>query len=110
MRMVGILAAGLVVVVTGTLGPVLTAEAAAEMSVNQALAAQDGRSAAVAGYVVGQPVATDSVLRSGFTADTALALADSAAETDTARMLYVQVTSVYRGTFGLRTNPDLMGR
>jgi endonuclease I len=110
MRMVGVLAAGLVVVVAGTLGPVLTAEAAAELTVGQALAAQDGRSAAVAGYVVGQPVASDSVLRSGFTADTALALADSAGETDTARMLYVQVTSAYRGTFGLRTNPDLMGR
>jgi endonuclease I len=110
MRMVGVLAVGLVVVVAGTLGPVLTAQAAAELSVGQALAAQDGRSAAVAGYVAGQPVATDSVLRSGFTADTALALAESAGETDTARMLYVQVTSAYRAEFGLRTNPGLMGR
>jgi endonuclease I len=110
LRLVGTLTAALVVVIVGTLGPMFTAQAAAELTVGQALAAQDGRTAAVAGYVVGQPVATDSVLRSGFTADTALALAESAGETDTARMLYVQVTSGYRGTFGLRTNPDLMGR
>lgn len=86
------------------------ATAAADISVAAALAAQDGRAASVAGYVVGQPVATNSVLRSGFTADTALAIADSAAETGTARMLYVQVTSAYRASFGLRANPGLLGQ
>jgi endonuclease I len=91
-------------------GVVRTASAAADLSVAAALAAQDGRSAAVTGYVVGQPVATDSVLRSGFTADTAIAIADQASEARTARMLYVQVTSGFRAAFGLRTNPGLMGR
>jgi endonuclease I len=83
---------------------------AADLSVSQALAAQDGRSASVIGYVVGQPTAESTVLRSGFTGDTALALADSASETGTTRMLYVQITTGFRASFGLLSNPSLMGR
>ena len=97
-------AAGAVVVTTST------AAVAADLSVAQAIAAQDGRSASVAGYVVGQPTATTTVLRSGFTGDTALALADTAGETGTTRMLYVQITAAYRASFGLQSNPSLMGR
>ncbi|MEV0135549.1 endonuclease [Dactylosporangium sp. NPDC050688] len=97
-------AAGAVVVTTST------AAVAADLSVAQAIAAQDGRSASVAGYVVGQPTATTTVLRSGFTGDTALALADTASETGTTRMLYVQITTAYRASFGLQSNPSLMGR
>ncbi|WP_327000213.1 endonuclease [Dactylosporangium sp. NBC_01737] len=96
--------AGAAVVMTST------AAVAADLSVSQALAAQDGRSASVVGYVVGQPTATSTVLRSGFTGDTALALADSASETGTTRMLYVQITASYRASFGLQSNPSLMGR
>jgi endonuclease I len=99
--LVGLLAGGVVVA---------PASAEAELTVAAALAAQDGRAAPVAGFVVGQPVSAGSVLRSGFTGDTAIAIADSASETGTARMLYVQVTSAYRAAFGLRTNPGLMGR
>ncbi|MET7422628.1 endonuclease [Dactylosporangium sp. NPDC005555] len=97
-------AAGAAVVTTST------AAVAADLSVSQAIAAQDGRSASVVGYVVGQPTATSTVLRSGFTGDTALALADSASETGTTRMLYVQITAAYRAQFGLQSNPSLMGR
>ena len=50
------------------------------------------------------------MLTSGYTADTAIALADTAAETGTSRMLYVQITADYRSTFGLLTNPTLRGR
>jgi endonuclease I len=103
------LALALVTCVAGVLR-IVPASAAADLTVAAALAAQDGRSASVAGYIVGQPVATDSVLRSGFTADTAIAIADQAAETGTSRMLYVQVTSGFRAAFGLRTNPSLLGR
>jgi endonuclease I len=103
------LAAGVVMAAVVALGPAVAA-AAADLTVDQALGTQDGRSAAVSGFVVGQPVASDSVLRSGFTGDTALALSDSADETDAEQMIYVQVTSGYRGVFGLRTNPGLMGR
>jgi endonuclease I len=97
-------AAGAAIVMTST------AAVAADLSVSQAIAAQDGRSAAVVGYVVGQPTATSTVLRSGFTGDTALALADTASETGTTRMVYVQITAAYRASFGLQSNPSLMGR
>jgi endonuclease I len=96
--------AGAVVVLSST------AAVAADLSVSQAIAAQDGRSASVVGYVVGEPTATSTVLRSGFTGDTALALADTASETGTTRMVYVQITAAYRASFGLRSNPSLLGR
>ncbi|MEU4640528.1 endonuclease [Micromonospora sp. NPDC023814] len=86
------------------------ASAATTLTVAQALAAQDGRTATVTGYVIGQPTSNTTVLRSGFTSDTAIAIADTAAETSASRMLYVQVTAAYRSTFGLLTNPGLRGQ
>ncbi|MFJ6195407.1 endonuclease [Micromonospora sp. NPDC092111] len=87
-----------------------SASAAAPLTVAQSLAAQDGRTATVTGYVIGQPTATSTVITSGYTADTAIALADTATETSTSRMLYVQVTAAYRDTFGLLSNPSLRGK
>ncbi|HEY0700367.1 MAG TPA: endonuclease [Micromonospora sp.] len=87
-----------------------SASAATALTVTQAISTQDGRSATVVGYIVGQPTATNTVIRSGFTGDTAIAIADTATETSTARMLYVQVTSAYRPTFGLLTHPANLGR
>jgi endonuclease I len=85
-------------------------QATAPLTVAQGIAAQNGSTAAVTGFVVGQPTAESTVLRSGFTADTAIAIADSAAETNTAKILYVQVTTAYRSQFGLQSSPSLMGR
>ena len=85
-------------------------QAAAPLTVAQAITNQTGSTATVAGYIVGQPTSATAVLRNGFTADTAVAVADSAAETNTAKMLYVQVTTEYRSRFGLRTTPSLMGK
>ncbi|GAA3342238.1 hypothetical protein GCM10020358_36480 [Amorphoplanes nipponensis] len=82
--------------------------AAGTLTVAQAIGSQGG-AGTVRGYVVGQPTAANTVLSSGFTGDTALAIADSSGETDTGDMLYVQVTSAYRSAFGLRTNPGLVG-
>ncbi|MGO4603083.1 endonuclease [Terrabacter sp. 2YAF2] len=84
--------------------------AAAPLTVSQAVASQTGQSATVRGYVVGQPTATSTVVRSGFPSDYALAIADSAAETSTSRMLYVQIPSSFRSAWGLKSNPSLMGR
>jgi endonuclease I len=87
-----------------------TGPAAADpLTVAQAIGSQSGPGT-VRGYVVGQPTGTDTVLRSGFTGDTALAIADSSGETGTGDMLYVQITSAYRSAFGLRSNPGLIGR
>jgi len=78
-------------------------------SVSQAISNQYGSSKTVQGYVVGQPVATTVVNTSGFTNDYAIALADSANETNTSNMVYVQVSSSFRSNYGLKSNPDLMG-
>ncbi|MEV4701677.1 endonuclease [Actinoplanes sp. NPDC049316] len=82
--------------------------AATTMTVAQAISSQSG-TGTVRGYVVGQPTATSTVLFGGFTADTALAIADSGTERDTSKMLYVQVTSAYRAGFGLQSNPGRVG-
>jgi endonuclease I len=85
------------------------ATAADPLTVAQAISGQSG-SGTVRGYIVGQPTATDTVLRSGFTGDTALAIADRSGETGTGAMLYVQITTAYRPAFGLQSNPGLIGR
>ncbi|MEV4641243.1 endonuclease [Actinoplanes sp. NPDC049548] len=82
--------------------------AATTMTVAQAISSQSG-TGTVRGYIVGQPTASSTVLFGDFTADTALAIADSAGERSTSRMLYVQITSGYRATFGLQSNPGRIG-
>ena len=99
--------AGTLVRVPAGAPPALLPRAAATLTVAQAISSQSG-TGTVRGYVVGQPTATSTVLTSGFTGDTALALADSSTEANTGRMLYVQVTSGYRAAFGLRCNPGLL--
>jgi endonuclease I len=86
----------------------LPATAATTLTVAAAISTQNGSTATVTGYVVGEPTATNTVRTSAFTGDTAIAIADTATESGTARMLYIQVTSAYRATFGLKTNPTLM--
>jgi endonuclease I len=87
-----------------------SATATAPSTVSQAIGQQNGASATVRGYVVGQPTATNTVVRSNYPGDTALALADTATETSTARMIYVQVTASFRAAYGLKTTPSLLGR
>ncbi|MDP9826565.1 endonuclease [Kineosporia succinea] len=85
------------------------AAAASALTVAQAVAQQTGGSQTVRGYVVGEPTGTDQVRRTGFSGDTAIALADSPSATDTSAMLYVQVSSAYRSQFGLKSNPGRLG-
>ncbi|MBW6436833.1 endonuclease [Actinoplanes hulinensis] len=109
------LVALLIPVLTGLLVASVTvlrapsAAAAAPLTVAQAISSQSG-TGTVVGYIVGEPTATDTVRFSSFIGDTALAIADSAAETSTSRMLYVQITSSYRSAFGLAGNPSNVGR
>jgi endonuclease I len=90
--------------------PATVAHAAAPLTVTQAIGQQTGASATVRGYVVGQPTATNTVIRSNFPNDYALALADAPSETLTSKMIYVQITSTFRPSYGLQTNPSLMGK
>ena len=69
-------------------------------------------SSTVQGYIVGQPTSVATVLTGGFTADTAIAIADTAGETDTTKILYVQLPltpAALRTDYGLKTNPAAMG-
>jgi endonuclease I len=79
------------------------------LTVADAITQQTGVSATVQGYVVGQPTATTTVVRSGYPNDYALALADSASETSTSSMIYVQISSTFRASWGLKSNPSLLG-
>ncbi|WP_197672238.1 endonuclease [Alloactinosynnema sp. L-07] len=92
----------------GTQAP--SAGAAAPLTVAQAIAQQTGATGTVRGYVVGQPTATSTVIRSNFPNDYALALADSAGETGTTRMIYVQIATGFRASYGLQSNPGLLGK
>ena len=78
-------------------------------SVTEAIENQNNTLKAVQGYIIGQPIATDRVLTSVYTGDTAIAIADSATETNTLNMIYVKIPATYRNSFGLKTNPDLQG-
>lgn len=92
------------------LGAVLPAQAASTaLTVSAAISQQNGSSQSVSGYVVGQPTATTTVVTTGYPNDYALALADSASETNTSKMLYVQIPSSFRTGYGLKTNPTLKG-
>jgi len=104
---VGLLVVAAVVAVAVQAAP---ATAATPLTVAQAIGQQTGASATVRGYVVGQPTATTTVVRSNFPSDFALALADSASETSTSKMVYVQITASFRSAYGLQTNPGLMGK
>ncbi|WP_406049667.1 endonuclease [Kribbella sp. NBC_00889] len=87
-----------------------TAATTATISVSTAIGRQDGSTATVEGYVVGQPTATSTVVRSNFPNDFALALADSASQTSTSAMVYVQIPSAFRASYGLQSNPGRMGQ
>jgi len=89
--------------------PPSSAAATATITVASAVQNQNGSVATVEGYVVGQPTATNTVVRSNFPNDYALALADVSGETRTSVMLYVQIPSAFRASYGLRSNPSLLG-
>ena len=86
------------------------AQAATPLTVAQAISTQNGSTQTVRGYVVGQPTATNTVVTSNYPNDYALAIADSATQTSTSQMLYVQIPSAFRAQWGLKTNPSLKGK
>jgi len=101
------LSSALIVVLAPVAPPAL---AAAPITVSQAIGQQNGSTQTVRGYVVGQPTATNTVVKSGFTNDYALAIADSATQASTSQMLYVQIPTAFRSQWGLKTNPALLGK
>ncbi|MDP9725675.1 ribonuclease [Priestia megaterium] len=98
----------LIFVLLVSLTPV--SQAAAFLSVAQALENQNNSVQTVKGYVVGQPTGTSTVITSNYPNDYALALADSSNETNTDKVVYVQIPSNLRSTFGLQSHSELKGK
>lgn len=76
---------------------------------DQAITNQNGSTKSIEGYVVGQPTSASSVITNDFPNDYALALAATPSEANANQMVYVQIPSDYRSSFGLQSNPGLMG-
>jgi 2',3'-cyclic-nucleotide 2'-phosphodiesterase (5'-nucleotidase family) len=100
------------------MGPVQLVKAAgtgtldSPYTVAQAIGIQDNSIASVQGYIVGQPTSGTTVITTA-TGDTAIALADTAGETDTTKMLFVQLPTTpasLRADLGLKTNPTVLGK
>ncbi|MEJ9313370.1 endonuclease [Priestia megaterium] len=89
----------LVFVLLVSLTPV--SQAAAFLSVAQALENQNNSV---------QTVNLQTVITSNYPNDYALALADSSNETNTDKMVYVQIPSNLRSTFGLQSHSELRGK
>lgn len=83
--------------------------ATTSLTVSQAIQLQNNSVNMVEGYVVGKPISTSTVITSNYSDDYALAIADVSTETNTEKMLYIQIPSQFRPQFGLKSNPELMG-
>ncbi len=82
---------------------------AATLSVSEAIRTQNGSTQELEGYIVGKPISASSVQTSSFSDDYALALADNPTEKNAGSMLYVQIPSSFRASYGLKSNPNLIG-
>ncbi|MFP7297219.1 5'-nucleotidase C-terminal domain-containing protein [Neobacillus niacini] len=84
--------------------------AAPYITVAEAIANNSG-TATVKGYIVGYAKSGSSYETvAPFKDDTNFGIADSATETDSTKILPVQITSGYRAEFGLKSNPGNLGK
>jgi endonuclease I len=90
-------------------GTVKTNESDTTLSIEDALLEPEGKALTLEGFIVGQPLSGDNVIRESFTNDYALSLADSKDETDSDKMLFIQIPSEFRERYGLKGNPSLLG-
>lgn len=70
----------------------------------------NGSKESLTGYIVGYVKGTNNVSRDEFPEDHNFALADNPGETDTSKMIFVQLTAEFRSEFGLKTNPDILDK
>lgn len=70
----------------------------------------DNTQATVEGHVVGYVKSEQNVTRKDVSDDTNFAIAADLEETDTSKMLYVQIPKEYRTDFGLKSNPDMLDK
>ncbi|MGD6818355.1 DUF6359 domain-containing protein [Metabacillus sp. 113a] len=85
--------------------------AADVLTVAEAIANNNGQTATVEGYITAHTTGAKSVkFDPPFGNDYNVAIADSSAEKDVSKMVSVQLPSSFRSTFGLQSNPALIGK
>ena len=104
------MAFALVVVLVAPVAVTGAASAATTLTVAQAIAAQNGRTATVRGYVVGQPTATSTVVRSGFPTTPPSPSPTRPPRPAPRRMLYVQIPPASGPLRACRATRRLMGQ
>lgn len=86
------------------------ASAETVLTVQQAIENNNG-AGTVEGYIVAHTTGNNSYdYEAPFGNDYNLALADNPDERDPAKILPVQISSSFRNTFGLKTNPEIIGK
>ncbi len=87
------------------------AKAAGALTVAQAIQSQSAGTITVTGVVVGHASGSQTAdFQAPFANDFNMLLADSSSETNTSKLLDVQITTAYRSQFGLQSNPSLVGK
>ncbi|MGM9987810.1 MAG: DUF6359 domain-containing protein [Bacillaceae bacterium] len=92
---------------------IVVASATSALSVGEAIAkyASGGRGTTIVeGYIVGYMKSATNVVKTGATDDFNIVIADKIDETDTTKMIPVQLTTSFRSTYGLKTNPSNVGK
>ncbi|MGF2615873.1 ribonuclease [Rossellomorea vietnamensis] len=80
------------------------------LTVEETIVEEEGGEVTTQGYIIGQPISNSTIMEEEFTNDYALAIADSKEENDIGKMIFVQITDNYRDSYGLQSNPLLMGK
>lgn len=79
------------------------------LTIEETIAIEEGKEVTAQGYIIGQPVSDSTVMEEGFSNDYAVAIADDKEEKDPRNMIFVQITAEFRESFGLQSNPSLVG-
>ncbi|WP_338781661.1 DUF6359 domain-containing protein [Metabacillus sp. FJAT-52054] len=92
-------------------GSISVSKAADTLTVADAIANNNGQTAAVEGYIVAHTTGAKSVKYDPpFGNDYNVAIADSSTEKDVNKMVSVQLPASFRAKFGLQTNPANIGK
>ncbi|GAA0741730.1 endonuclease [Clostridium oceanicum] len=79
-------------------------------SVKDAIQNTNKEAFTITGYVVGEPINSNSFSSHNFRLNTALVLSDNPYETNPSNCIYIQIPKQYRSSFGLVDNENLLNK